>query len=258
MPIHDWTRVDAGLFHAFHQRWISALSDALNTGVLPRDYYALAEQSVGGPIPDILTLRPAVEAEADEESSGSAVATAPPRTRIVRQAEERVYVRKADRIAVRHRHGEVVAVVEIVSHGNKAGAHALRALVEQSAELIEQGIHLLVIDLFPPGRRDPQGIHKAIWDEFVEEDLERPADRPLTLVSYDAQPLPIAYVEPVAVGDMLPDMPIFLRPGRHVPAPLEATYQTAWTFFPAPLKRLLAARPADGEGNGGRPAGAGG
>ena len=47
MPIHDWTRVDAGLFHAFHQRWISALSDALNTGVLPRDYYALAEQSVG-------------------------------------------------------------------------------------------------------------------------------------------------------------------------------------------------------------------
>ena len=59
MPIHDWTRVDAGLFHAFHQRWISALADALNTGVLPSDYYALAEQSVGGPVPDIRTLRPA-------------------------------------------------------------------------------------------------------------------------------------------------------------------------------------------------------
>jgi hypothetical protein len=37
MPIHDWTRVDAGLFHAFHQRWISALSDALNCGGLPPD-----------------------------------------------------------------------------------------------------------------------------------------------------------------------------------------------------------------------------
>jgi len=34
--------------------------------------------------------------------------------------------------------------------------------------LIRQGIHLLVIDLFPPGQRDPQGLHKAIWDEFLE------------------------------------------------------------------------------------------
>jgi hypothetical protein len=249
MPIHDWTRVDAGLFHAFHQRWISALSDALNTGVLPSDYYALAEQSVGGLVPDILTLRPAAdEPEVDAESSGSAVATAPPRTRIVRQAEERIYVRKADRIVVRHRHGEVVAVVEIVSPGKKASAYALRAFVEKSAELIDQGIHLLVIDLFPPGKRDPQGIHKAIWDEFVEEEFERPDDKPLTLASYDAQPLPIAYVEPVAVGDVLPDMPIFLRPGKHVPAPLEATYQTAWTFFPSPLKRLLEAPLADRSG----------
>ena len=249
MPIHDWTRVDAGLFHAFHQRWISALSDALNTGVLPSDYYALAEQSVGGPVPDIRTLRPAeMEQNADEESSGSAVATAPPRTRIVRQAEERIYVRKADRIAVRHRHGDVVAVVEIVSPGNKASAHALRALVEKSAELIDQGIHLLVIDLFPPSKRDPQGIHKSIWDEFIEEDLERPDGKPLTLVAYDAQPLPIAYVEPVAVGDLLPDMPIFLKPGKYVPAPLETTYQTAWTFFPAPLKRLLEPPPVERSG----------
>ncbi len=176
------------------------------------------------------------------------MATAPPRTRIVRKAEERIYVRKADRIVVRHRHGEVVAVIEIVSPGNKASPHALRAFVEKSAEWIDQGIHLLVIDLFPPGQRDPQGIHKAIWDEFIEEDFQRPDDQPLTLASYDAQPVPIAYVEPVAVGDVLPDMPIFLRPGKHVPAPLEATYQTAWNFFPAPLKRLLEARPADRSG----------
>ena len=57
MPVHDWTRVDAGLFHAFHQRWIGALCDALNTGGLPSDYFALAEQSIRGPIPDVLALR---------------------------------------------------------------------------------------------------------------------------------------------------------------------------------------------------------
>jgi hypothetical protein len=56
MPIHYWTLVDAGLFHAFHQRWIGALCDALNTGVLPPLYFALPEQSIRGPIPDVLTL----------------------------------------------------------------------------------------------------------------------------------------------------------------------------------------------------------
>jgi hypothetical protein len=249
MPVHDWTRVDAGLFHAFHQRWISALSDALNTGGLPPDYFALVEPSVGGPVPDILTLLPAsIDPEADEGLSVSPVATAPPRIRIFRQSEDVIYLRRADRISVRRRHGEVVAVIEIVSPGHKASARALLDFVEKSAGLIGQQIHLLVIDLFPPSRLDPQGIHKAIWDAFVEEDFGLPSDKPLTLASYEAQTPPIAYVESVAVGDVLPDMPIFLKPGEWVPVPLEATYQTAWAFFPAPLKRLLESPPGEGSG----------
>jgi hypothetical protein len=108
--------------------------------------------------------------------------------------------------------------------------------------LLAQGVHLLVIDLFPPSQRDPQGIHKAIWDEFVEEDFELPADKPLTLAAYDAGPPPAAYVEPVAVSESLPDMAVFLKPECHVLAPLEATYQTTWNdFFPAPMKKLLEA-----------------
>ena len=57
MPIHDWTRVDAGLFHSFHQQWITYLCAALNAGGLPPGYYALAEQSIRGPVPDVLALR---------------------------------------------------------------------------------------------------------------------------------------------------------------------------------------------------------
>ena len=57
MPTHDWTRVDAGLFHAFHQTWIVTLSRALNSGVLPSGYFALPEQSIQGPIPVSLTLK---------------------------------------------------------------------------------------------------------------------------------------------------------------------------------------------------------
>lgn len=240
MPIHHWTRVDAGLFHAFHHHWISHLCDALNGHVLPQAYYALPQQSTQDPIPDVLTLRLSAEPdEAGRSGTGLAVATAPPRVRVVRQAEEWVYVRKANRIAVRHRHGQVVAVVEIVSPGNKASISALRTLVEKSSDLIMQEIHLLVIDLFPPSKRDPQGIHKAIWDQIQEEDFELPAGKPLTLASYDAGPPPVAYVEPIAVGDSLPDLPLFLKPGYYVPVPLAATYQETWSRFPAPMKRLL-------------------
>jgi hypothetical protein len=222
VPIHDWTRVDAGLFHAFHQDWVGVLARALNAGVLPPGYFALREQSTRGPVPDVLTLElPPGHAESNETGSGLAVAVAPPRTRLVRRAEEMIYVQKADRIAVRHRDGQVVAMVEIVSPGNKASQNELRAFVEQCSKLIAQGIHLLVIDLFPPSKRDPQGVHKAIWDQFVEEDFELPADQRLTLAAYDAGPPPAAYFEFVGVGQALPDMPIFLKPEFYVPAPLE-------------------------------------
>jgi hypothetical protein len=239
MPIHDWTRVEAGLFHAFHQSWTVFLCNALNAGGLPADYFALPEQNIRGPIPDVLTLQLVPGAEGPSNgAAGWAVATAPPRTRMVRRSETELYADKANRITVRHRHGDVVAVIEIVSPGNKGSRAELRSFVEKTAELIRQKVNVLVIDLFPPGPRDPWGIHKAIWDEFQEEDFELPPDKPLILAAYDARPR-VAYIDPVAVGDALPDMPLFLGPEFYVPAPLETTYQTTWNAFPAVLKQLL-------------------
>jgi hypothetical protein len=244
VPIHDWTRVSAGLLHAFHHGWIQSLSDALNIGVLPPDYFALPEQKVGGPNPDALTLRlPSSNAAQGGATAGIAVATSPPRTRLVRCSESDViaHARKADRITVRHEEGRIVAVVEIVSPGNKSGTGPFRSLIEKTSTLILEGVHVLLIDLFLPSKRDPQGIHKAIWDKIEEEDFDLPADKRLILAAYDAGLAPVAYVEPIAVGDVLPDMAIFLEEDYYVPAPLEATYQIAWNHFPAALKGQLEA-----------------
>jgi Protein of unknown function (DUF4058) len=206
--------------------------------ILPAEYLALPEQNIQGPIPDVLTLKLAPQADGPGHG-GLAVATVPPRTRLIRRSEADIYARKADRITVRHRHGDVATVVEIVSPGNKASRAEFKAFVEKSTALLRQRIHLLIIDLFPPGKRDPQGIHKAIWDEFQEEDFELPPDKPLTMASYDAGPPQVAYVEVIGVGEALPEMPLFLESGVYVPAPLEATYQTTWHVFPAALKGLL-------------------
>lgn len=242
MPIHDWTRVDSGLFHDFHQGWVCALCDVLNTRTLTDDFFAIAERPINRPIPDALALHLSDGTKDFYEpgQGGVAVSAFPPRTRLVQRSDEDgIYAHRADQVTVRHRHGRIVAVIEIVSPGNKASNAEFRAFLKKASELIRQGVHLLVIDLFPPTKRDPQGIHHAIWNELTGGDFDPPPDKCLTLTAYDAGPPEVAYVEPIAVGDVLSDMPLFLEPEHYVNAPLEATYQTTWEVFPGVLKGLL-------------------
>jgi len=239
MPIHDWSRVRAGRFHHFHQRWIGALSDTLNTGLLPAGYFALAELKTGGPEPDVLTLKLPVHPDSSGEAAGIAIAAAPPKTRLRFESDAANYARRADRLVIRHDDGDVIAVIEIVSPGNKDSRHAMMAFARKAVAFLHAGVHLLIVDLFPPNARNPQGIHKLIWDRIRDEPFELPPSKPLTLVSYAAGTATVGYVEPVAVGDALPDMPIFLTAERYVPCPLEATYQTTWSVFPAALKSAL-------------------
>ncbi len=243
MSIHDWTHVAAGIFHDFHHDWIFTIKHALNQGVLPPDYYALAEQVAGGLHPDVLTLERDAPtstngggngpSETPSTNGGITLAVAPPRVRFTASVEPEIQGRKRNRIAIRHVSDDrVVALVEIVSPGNKATRHALRAFVEKAVEFLEAGIHLLVLDLFPPGQRDLQGIHAAIWSEFDDVAFQLPPDKPLTLASYSAGDVKRAFIEPVAVGDALPPMPLFLEAEVYVLVPLEETYRAAFAAVP--------------------------
>ena len=114
------------------------------------------------------------------------------------------------------------------------------AFVDKAVSFLRHGVHLLIIDLFPPTVRDPQGIHKLIWDEIVEEPFELPPDKPLTLAAYSAGEVKAAYIEPVAVNDnLLPEMPVFLEPDRYILAPLEPTYQTTWDACPVEFREAV-------------------
>ena len=123
-------------------------------------------------------------------------------------------------------------MIEILSPGNKGSRNAFRAFVDKACELLEQRIHLLLIDPFPPGPRDPNGVHAAIWAEVQDDSFVLPADKPLTFVSYECDLTIRAYIEPVAVGDVLPDMALFLEPNGCIKVPLEATYETAFAVMP--------------------------
>ena len=251
MPVHDWKKAPKGCFHHFHQQWVGELCDALNAGRLPAGFFALVETQTMGVVPDVQTIRRQARNGAGNgagngpvggrsRSGGVAVAEAPPRTRFVlRQTQQEAEAKRASRVAIHESFGELVAIVEVVSPGNKDREEALTTFVEKAQGLLEAGVHLLLVDLFPPGRRDPQGVHPLIWGDDADGEFALPAEAPLTLASYRAGLPREAYVEPVAVGAALPEMPLFLARSRYVPTPLESSYLTTWNKCPVEFRELV-------------------
>jgi hypothetical protein len=72
-------------------------------------------------------------------------------------------------------------------------------------------------------------------DEIAEEDFAFPEGKDRILVSYEAGGVRAAYIEPVGVGDAMPDMPLFLANDLCVMVPLEPTYQATWEPSPEEL-----------------------
>ena len=218
MPIHEWSRVFDGAFHDFHHVWIGELRNALNGGILPADYYAMAEQVAGRSVPDVLTLQTVERIDdqlsGDSVTGATAVAVAPPRVRLSGIIEPESYARRQRSVVIHHVSDDrIVALIEVLSPGNKSSFKEFRSFLGKAVGSLERGHHLLLVDLHPRTMRDPEGIHAIICTEFGGTTEANPPDKPLTLVSYDAGPPKTSYFEPVAVGDSLSDMPLFLAPG---------------------------------------------
>src|SRR5262245_12384699 len=113
MPVHDWSKVDAGIFHHFHHAWIEEIARSLNRGLLPGRYYAMAEQQVSQFGPDVLTLQTRTE---DDDQSGAVepategpdtgVIVARPQVRLAGETDLEFYRRKQSVVAVRHVSGD--------------------------------------------------------------------------------------------------------------------------------------------------------
>ncbi len=136
MPVHDWTKGDAGIFHDFHCAWIIHLKEALNEGLLPDGFYAMAEQHAHDRIPDVLTLR-APEKDRSlrlpEGDRGVALADAPPRVSHKMVADSAfAYHTRRRTLTIRHvSDHRIVALLEIVSPGNKDRASCVEDFAQK-------------------------------------------------------------------------------------------------------------------------------
>lgn len=245
MPIHNWKSVESGIFHGFHQVWSTRIMESLNR-VLPSDHYAIVEQNAtlsekNRFEPDVVTLR---SDSFNSSTAGVALGSPPQTSRRVRDDLD-AYASKKNIVSVRHVTGdEIVAIVELVSPGNKSSFRDMRQFVAKIEQLLRRGIHVLLVDLFPPSKTNPNGLHEAIWDHFDSRDPEPMAPaRPLMTMSYEnhGQSSMEAYLEALSVGGVIPSMPVFLECDGCVMVPLEETYNSAYAAMPERLKSLIEA-----------------
>jgi hypothetical protein len=245
MPVHDWTRVSDGTFHDFHYSWVLEIKRALKRGLLPKGYYVMAEQ-LGGDIgaPDVLTLQAAgTQPESEDPLAGTATLTETPpvvqaRTRIARDA----YARLQRTLVIRHRSGDrIIAMIEILSPRNKSSRHALRSFLDKAVAALDHGVHLLLVDVHPPGPRDPHGIHGALMHEIGTEEYVLAGERRLTAVAYIGGAVVDAFATHFAVGEAIPPMPLFLTHENYIRVPLETAYLAAWEDVPPQYQEVLVA-----------------
>lgn len=214
MPLHDWTRVIAETFHDFRYIWVAQLRNHLNRRLLPQDYYAQVEKEADA-------LRPEIDAY---------------------DTEDRLYASKQNWIAVRQRSSDgTVALIYVVSPGDKRSILALPRLLEKVSAALAAKMNVMLLDLHPPTRHDPRGIHAAFWDYAFGEATDFTEPPRATLASYrvESETTVTAYVEPISLGDSLRDLPLFLTPDWYVSVPLDETYRRAWNEFPERWKRVV-------------------
>ena len=85
--------------------------------------------------------------------------------------DARVYRRT---LAVRHISGHrLVALMEIVSPANKDRASHLEEFAAKAVSALDLGVHLLVVDLFPPGPQDLYGIHGVIRQRLEQSSVSQ-------------------------------------------------------------------------------------
>lgn len=246
MAVHDWTRVEAGTFHHFHITWIAQLSSALNGGLLPSGYYALAEQHTGDVLPDVLTLHASSSDRERKPSPGGSVGTVTKnRPRVDLRLVARAFPKgKRRSIAVRHVSGHrIITLLEIVLLANKDRRRSVPSFVNKVVTALRLGIHVSLIDLYPPGIHDPGGMHGAVWDRFdPDQAYALPSEQSLSLAAYAAGTPPGAYVDHLSVGDPLPGMPLFLTARQYIELPLEPTYAAAYQGVPEFWREVIEGR----------------
>ncbi len=232
MPLLDHFNPPLNRTHpwrSFHGAWAAAMARLLNQGILPPGYYAvpLADR-VGAIEIDVATLR---EHEMPQAASGTASPQtwAPPAPGLavaveipaVDAVEVQVFADEDDPL--------LMAAIELLSPRNKDRPQARQAFAVKCVGYLQQGSSVVVVDTVTTRRADCNAVILSLLG--VDAGTAMPAG--LSAVSYRAigreeetQQLEL-WPAPLALGQTLPTLPLWIAADFSVPLDLDASYQTA-------------------------------
>jgi hypothetical protein len=217
-------------WESLHASWAMRLADALNDQWLSREFLATEHTHVGPHVEiDVATFeRPGVALASSGD--GSTTATLP-RTYAPPVARCAVPVVFPDTFEVRITSSggwNLVGAIELVSPGNKDRAEERRAFATKCASYLHAGASVVLIDIVTNRRANLHnevlrllgGAEAALLPEDTH--LYAAAYRPV--LRQDRTEVDV-WTERVAVGEILPTMPLRLTGDLFVPIEFEPVYQ---------------------------------
>ena len=217
-------------WRSFHGAWAAAMARLLNQGVLPPGYYAGPLVDRGGPIEiDMAALR---EHEASQPAGGAAAPQtwAPPAPGLAVTVELPVTDEVEVQVFAHDGNPRLASAVELVSPRIEDRPQARQAFAVKCVGYLQQGSSVVVVDTVTTRRAD---LNAAILSLLgVENSSAIPAN--LSAVSYQAmgreeetQQLQL-WPAPLALGQPLPTLPLWIAADFSVPLDLEASYQATY------------------------------
>lgn len=232
MPAHDWASVNPAVFFDFRFGWIVELSGMLNSGLLPKQYYAMLENPTR-PVDEVIRgVDQMVDIEKERESW---LATIEPSLTDEEQRNS-WYAQVSNRIVVR-RVGDdrAVAVVDIALPEWHAVAGCGGRVVSDFAAFCERGLSICVVDLF-----SSLGLTMSLLAEKLSQLRADDRYSPLTasteaiarwrsggccVFSLFEEESDITHF---CRRDMLPEVSLWLSRDEKVTIPLEIAYSSAF------------------------------
>ncbi len=222
-PLHGPRR-----WEGFHHAWATFIAQRLNQNVLPENYFAESEISVGPELEiDVATLE-LTDQSLPVTGSVATATWAPPRPKISAKVdfahldtyEVRVY-QELDGAQLR-------AAIELVSPANKDRAGSRRTFAAKCAGYLRHGIAVCIVDVVTSRSAN---MHAELFDVLQvksrtptwqsETGLYAIAYRPVTARK---KPRVEAWPESLSLGSPLPTLPLWLTLDLCVPLRLEETY----------------------------------
>ena len=227
MPLRDHFHSPVSDTHSWdevHGQWPGEIVRDLRN-ILPAGFRAAPNVHLGSGFEIVTTYEAATAPETDEGPTGTLATLAPTLTVEADLSEQDEY----EVLIYDTEHGRVlVAAIEIVSPSNKDRPASREVFVGKLATLLQQGICVSVVDLVSARQANLYG---ELLELIGETDPALTPEAPAVYAAAcrgtkkDNTWLLETWTFPVAVGQPLPALPLWLADNLAVPLELESSYE---------------------------------